>query len=575
MGALLFSTAEDAIFEPNEIAIAVGDPAQLIIVVEGEVSVHKNIECYVDGDSAFCQAGGSDLMPMMPNLDPRSGAERVLTEGMGYGEEPEMRDGLPMSRFVVAVNRVRLHRLTHKAVIRTLGEPLHDAARRNEIKSVLSDIFLFKNLREEQIEKTIRRLEQVQFSAGELIVRQGDPAKHFFLIQSGTLCVQKDTTVLRTLGKWDYFGERGLLNEELRSASCQAMEEVVCLVLDKNSFFEIVGNFRKELERRMQLQDLNITMADLNNVAVVGRGTFGTVRLVSPKNNSQVQYALKQVKKMHVVKTNQEKSIVMEREVNAQCFHPCIVQFIKTFQDVHSVYFLTEFLGGGDLFQAIRTIGMLTPSHTQYFTGSITLALAFLHGRGIMYRDLKPENVLLDFQGYSKLVDFGCCKQAVSTSTLIGTPEYIAPEVIKGRGYTCSVDWWSLGVMAYEFIVGPQPFGANTEDQMKLFQEILEAPLVIPDYVKDQSAISLVQGLLERDGSERLAAQEGASEIKEHDYFDGFDWDALAGGFYQPPWKPDADEIRASWEPSDGDLMQHVGKGTIKETKGMEWCKGF
>merc|ERR1719230_2512118 len=180
----------------------------------------------------------------------------------------------------------------------------------------------------------------------------------------------------------------------------------------------------------MYLQDLNITFADLKNVAVVGRGTFGVVRLVCAKNDKQKQYALKAVKKWHVVKNNQEKSIVMEREVNAQCFHPCIVQFIKTFQDVHNVYFLTEFLGGGDLFLAIRQIGMLTKDQAQFFSGSIVLGLEYLHGRTIMYRDLKPENVLLDFEGNAKLVDFGCCKKELRTSTLIGTPEYFAPETI-------------------------------------------------------------------------------------------------------------------------------------------------
>jgi cGMP-dependent protein kinase len=354
------------------------------------------------------------------------------------------------------------------------------------------------------------------------------------------------------------------------------MEPTICLVLDADSFFDIVGLFRKELERRMFLQDLNITIADLVSKAVVGRGTFGVVRLVHHKNDVAKCYALKAVKKHHVVKDNQQASICMERDVNAQCYHPCIMQYIKTFQDAHHVYFLTEFLGGGDLFFAIREIQVLTKLQSQYFSGAIALALEYLHARDIMYRDLKPENVLLDLKGAAKLVDFGCCKKAKRTTTLIGTPEFLAPEVISGKGYSCTVDWWSLGVMMHEFIVGPLPFGAETEDQMTLFREILEKPLRLPSSLTDVSAGEILHGLLDRRVERRLgASSRGAKDIKAHHYFEGFDWNALAGGFFEPPWHPDEEAIRANWEPPDGDLISHVSQDKYTFTKGMEWAKDF
>jgi len=331
------------------------------------------------------------------------------------------------------------------------------------------------------------------------------------------------------------------------------------------------------LERRMHLQDLAITIEDLVTKAVVGRGTFGTVRLVHHKRDPKKVYALKGVKKIEVVKGNQQRSIVMEREVNKQCYHPCIMQFIKTFQDKDHVYFLTEFLGGGDLFYAIREIGSLTKLHSQFFSGSICLALEYLHARGIMYRDLKPENVLLDMDGAAKLVDFGCCKREVRTHTLIGTPDYMAPEVIKQQGYTCVCDWWSLGVMIHEFVVGPLPFGAEATDQMSLFKSILKDPLVIPDFIVDESVKSLITGLLERKTEKRLGSSStGAKEIKAHEYYKGFNWDALGGGFHEPPWKPDADALMKNWEESDGDLANIAGSATtFKVAKGMEWAKGF
>eukprot|EP00928_Gymnodinium_smaydae_P032775 TRINITY_DN23653_c0_g1_i2.p2 TRINITY_DN23653_c0_g1~~TRINITY_DN23653_c0_g1_i2.p2 ORF type:complete len:336 (-),score=78.86 TRINITY_DN23653_c0_g1_i2:68-1075(-) len=334
--------------------------------------------------------------------------------------------------------------------------------------------------------------------------------------------------------------------------------------------------FRKELERRIYLQDLDIKIDNLWCHAVIGRGAFGVVRLVHHKSDQRKQYALKCVKKLHVVRQGQERSMLMERDVNAQCYHPCIVQFIKTFQDAHNVYFLTEFLGGGDLFSAIRQIGNLSKEQSQFFAGSVVLGIEYLHARTIMYRDLKPENVLLDFRGSAKLVDFGCCKQVVTACTLIGTPDYIAPEVIRGQGYTSAIDWWSLGVMMYEFIVGPLPFADDQDRTDEVFRAILEAPLRIPESVTDESSVSILRGLLDRRVARRLGSSiRDAKEIQEHPYFKNLRWDALAGGFLEPPWKPPTEDMKRSWEVVDNDLLQFVSKGEIKQKKGMEWAQSF
>jgi cGMP-dependent protein kinase len=238
------------------------------------------------------------------------------------------------------------------------------------------------------------------------------------------------------------------------------------------------------------------------------------------------------------------------------------MQFIKTFQDKENVYFLTEFLGGGDLFFAIREIANLSKDQAQFYSASICLALGYLHGRGIIYRDLKPENVLLQFDGNAKLVDFGLCKKAIRTNTLVGTPEYLAPEVILAKGYTSAVDWWALGVMMHEFIVGPLPFGRDTEDQLELFREILEAPLEFPVSITDESAMSIVSDLLERSPEIRLGASfKDAKEIEEHPYFAGFDWNSVASRSMKPPWTPDTEALKINWEPQNGELLAAPGPG--------------
>lgn len=562
---ILIDNLEDVSYEEGDMITSRGAQAQFIIIMDGEIAIVPE---------SMIEQG------VRPHACARDMAKEVLTSGLTLGAKALV-ENLPMEEWTVARSRVRMHRVGYETVLKVFSEPLSEVIRLNEIKKVLSDVFLFKNLPEEQIERTIRCLEKQTYIAGDVIVKQGDDARHFFLIQSGVICIMKDGKKLRTLGRWDYFGERGLLLQEKRSATCQAENSCICLSLDAGIFRDIVGMFRRQLEHRMYLQDLDITMADLRLKAVVGRGTFGIVKLVKYREDESKVYALKCVNKMQVVRQHQQKGLMVERDINAQCYHPCIVQFIKTFQDENDVYFLTEFLGGGDLFYAIREIGNLSKAQSQFYSASIVLALEYLHGRNIMYRDLKPENVLLDFAGNAKLVDFGCCKKALRTSTLVGTPEYLAPEVILGKGYTCAIDWWALGVMVHEFIVGPLPFGRESEDQLEMFRQILEVPLTFPSYVEDDTAISIITSLLDRSPELRIGSStRGAKEVQEHKFYSGFEWKALASHTLQPPWKPDTEKLKAQWELFQDDPL--VAEGTKPWDKdkqqpepGMEWASVF
>ncbi|CAD7971526.1 unnamed protein product [Amoebophrya sp. A120] len=535
-----------------------------------------------------------------------------------------------------------------RASSKTKLESIDDLIKQNEVFKVLKEIFIFKSMPSQQLKQVVSALSHKTYKHGEYVFKQGDPSDAFYLIKSGSIEVsinlpsgnkkeqegeaeqqtqlpntllqdypavetgrdvaQQNRKVLRTLGAWDYLGERGLLLNESRSANCRAISAVgassspggagaaaragrgeigdvetttsrtpaagaaaqsptesssslaapgttaevaatasrspgglssspsstatasvkqtkfeqrqqqsgaseqltECLLLDKPTFLNIVGNFRKVLEHRIKLQDSDIQLKDLEPLWIVGKGTFGVVKLCAHKNDKTKQYALKCVNKQAAVRLKQQKSLLIEREINGQCFHPCIVQFIKTLQDRNTIYFLTEFLGGGDLFLGIRAIGMLSKKQCQFYSASILLALEYLHERKIIYRDLKPENVLLDFEGRAKLVDFGCCKQnTLRAYTVVGTPEYLAPEVLLGKGYSFMVDFWSLGIVMYEFICGPLPFGSSGEEessQMELFRQILETPVKFPHYVHDEDGVSILSALLEKIPDLRLGA---------------------------------------------------------------------
>merc|ERR1711972_271807 len=193
--------------------------------------------------------------------------------------------------------------------------------------------------------------------------------------------------------------------------------------------------------------------------------------------------------------------LVYECEMMAQIDHPFMVYLVKTLETPRHVYMLTELITGGDLFSAVKQItqGGLRSEHARFYTGCLALALEVLHGKGIVYRDLKPQNVMIDHQGYIKVIDFGTAKQlnGGQTFTAIGTPFYIAPELLQGHGYSTEPDIWSFGVVLYELLCDQYPFGDGLNDVTKIYIEVIHAQLEFPARLKDASARHLIKGLLQ------------------------------------------------------------------------------
>merc|ERR1740138_1628442 len=208
---------------------------------------------------------------------------------------------------------------------------------------------------------------------------------------------------------------------------------------------------QQALMERIRLQDTSVTLKDVRQIKVIGKGAAGVVRLVQHKKTG-TRYALKRVKKQDGKIPDEVKR---ECDLLAENDHPFIMALVKTFETTTSVYMLTELITGGELHAAIRQIPtVLSRARAQFYTGSVVIVLEELADRNTVYRDLKPENVMLDAQGYLKLIDFGIAKKMPQgesrTFTLIGTPHYMAPEVARGSGYGTEVDLWSLGVIFFE-----------------------------------------------------------------------------------------------------------------------------
>ena len=258
-------------------------------------------------------------------------------------------------------------------------------------------------------------------------------------------------------------------------------------------FFDGRANSEKE----------KLTIEDFQLLKVVGRGSFGKVYMARKKDSQQI-YAVKTLKKDFIIRTNQQKNTKIERDIMQQITHPFVVKLHYAFQSPQSLYFVTDFLNGGELFFHLCQEIRFNEDRARFYAAEITLALEHLHQNGIIYRDLKPENVLLDSQGHLKLTDFGLSKikqpsDDGMTNTFCGTPEYLAPEVIKANGHSYAVDWWSLGMLLYEMISGINPFKQaamqGNKSRHEILRKITEQDVeIMPGF--SPNAASLLRGLL-------------------------------------------------------------------------------
>ncbi|XP_045707378.1 protein kinase C iota type [Phyllostomus hastatus] len=294
----------------------------------------------------------------------------------------------------------------------------------------------------------------------------------------------------------------------------------------------------------------SLGLQDFDLLRVIGRGSYAKVLLVRLKKTDRI-YAMKVVKKELVNDDEDIDWVQTEKHVFEQASnHPFLVGLHSCFQTESRLFFVIEYVNGGDLMFHMQRQRKLPEEHARFYSAEISLALNYLHERGIIYRDLKLDNVLLDSEGHIKLTDYGMCKEGLrpgdTTSTFCGTPNYIAPEILRGEDYGFSVDWWALGVLMFEMMAGRSPFDIvgssdnpdqNTEDY--LFQVILEKQIRIPRSLSVKAA-SVLKNFLNKDPKERLGChpQTGFADIQGHPFFRNVDWDMMEQKQVVPPFKP-------------------------------------
>jgi len=285
---------------------------------------------------------------------------------------------------------------------------------------------------------------------------------------------------------------------------------------------------------------IKLKAEDFEKLKLIGKGSFGEVYLAKFKNNSHL-YAMKILDKKTIISYNQEEHTKAERDLMVKVDCPFIVDIKFAFQDKQNLYLLTEFMQGGELFFHLYREKRFTDDKARFYAIEIILAIEFLHKKKMMYRDLKPENVLIDKKGHIKITDFGLSKilskEKEKTYTICGTPQYLAPEILAGEGYDDAVDWWSLGCILYKMLIGVDPFHFSRDES--LCAEMFEVDIFIPDYITKQ-AKDLIKKLLVTNPKKRLGwGPGGVDKIKSHSYFKDVDWEKAWNKELEPPFVPE------------------------------------
>lgn len=311
-----------------------------------------------------------------------------------------------------------------------------------------------------------------------------------------------------------------------------------------NNFEEFLAKSKVDFDKLFSDNTkCNLSISDFTIVKHIGKGAFGKV-VLAEFSLDETLYAIKLIEKREVLKKSLVRYVINEKRVLQSVNFPFVVQLKYFFVDYKYMYFVMPFIPGGDFNYYLFKQKLLNESHARFYIGQLILALEYLHYMGLIHRDVKPENIIIDVFGYLKLGDFGQCVKCFDndkTWTIAGTPDYMAPEVIVGKGYDCAVDWWSLGVVTFQTCAGQLPFASKDIDG--LYKLILTVKYHCPEHFS-RHLRSFVKGLLVNNSSDRIANRsKRATKLKTMSWLKGVNWLGLLNRTLQAPYLPDVSEF--------------------------------
>lgn len=444
----------------------------------------------------------------------------------------------------------------------------HNKTQTHQNIEFLKRVELLQPLLSSELALVDQALVEKTFKKGEALFTQGDIGENFYILMRGTCHGTIKDEEGNTKEEFDYksgdfFGERALQTKEPRAATITCtMDDTMCLVLPEKEFRELLGPLEDIMNRNIeeynkpadqrdifgrenQEEDI-CPLEDFKTIGVLGKGAFGTVTLVVDPNTGN-SFALKAIRKIQIVELGQQTHITNEKSVMQMLNSKFLVNLRKTYKDTWKIYFLLDVCLGGELFTVLRKMRSFDEPTARFFAACVIEAFDYMHSLNVIYRDLKPENLVLDSKGYLKVTDFGFAKVVVNkTFTLCGTPDYLAPEIVTGQGHGKGVDWWTLGVLIYEMIASFPPF--FDDEPMMTYRKIISCKFKFPKYLSPTSK-DIISRLLKPRPTKRLGVLKGGARLlREHMWFANFSWEKLCDGSMTPPIQPNVksnDDISA------------------------------
>ncbi|XP_051954557.1 cGMP-dependent protein kinase 1 isoform X1 [Xyrauchen texanus] len=483
---------------------------------------------------------------------------RNLTSGDVFGELAILYN-CKRTASVKAITSVKLwciERQTYRSIMTN-----NSKQKREQLMGFLKTACTLKALNDIQLSKIIDSMEEVKFQKKEVIVREGAEGNTFYIILKGEVLVTKNVSgqqkIIRKMGEGEHFGELALIREIRRTATCTAVGAVTCFSIDKEVFEETIPIESLELhDDSDHLEDIkkpeevgtntSLMLKDLVPVlyqegryqgepVTLGVGGFGRVELVTTLHHRKY-FAMKKVIKKHIVSKRQEGHILLEKRILLAIRCDFIVRLHAAFKDSRYIYMIMEFCSGGEIWTKLKEVGRFEENIAVFVTACVVEGYAYLHKKGILYRDLKPENLMMDTKGYVKLVDFGFAKELSrggKTYSFCGTPEYMSPEIIQNQGHDFAADFWSLGILIYELLVGSPPFSSS--EPQKIYAKILDGVVNYPTYL-GEGAKSLISKLCRSRPGQRLGnTKNGIKDVRHHRWFNSINWHQLRMGQLEAP----------------------------------------